>query len=523
VSDNSATVLNASSYGKVRKSRWAIRRSSVSAAVLLVVSVCALGGASPAGATVPGLNGRIVYVSNRGYLSTMNANGTDRVTLRATDGGLFRWSPDGSELAYQANDASSNEQVFVMNADGSGVHQVTTAGGANPTWSPDGTKIAFANGGTGIYSINTDGTGLTQLTSGDDWSPAWSPDGSKILFSRFAAGSYDLWTVNANGTNETQLTDNTAPMEDLFASWSPDGSKIAFERGDCCTDQIFVMNADGTGQTQLTSTSQNYEPVWSPTGTQVGFISHRSTGLWTMNPDGSAQTRATIGPSLSVFDWQSLQVNLKASKAGVRYGGNVALTAHLASYATTANPVLSIYATPYGGTRRLLTSGPVDASGNLTFVAKPGRDTTYTATWSGDGAHPAGGTSDPTSVLVTALTSGRLSGYYAISGRRHYHLYHYHSSCPSRFHTGCPVFTGLVVPNHAGHRVYFTLQVLVSGRWRTKLSFHATLGRRSSIATRLVYTGPGVEYHATRIRATFKSDTDHVGNTSRWAYLEVTR
>ena len=58
--------------------------------------------------------------------------------------------------------------------------------------------------------------------------------------------------MNADGTDQRQLTDNTVP--DLTASWSPDGKRIVFHRavGGRGQFQLFLINIDGTGEVQLT-------------------------------------------------------------------------------------------------------------------------------------------------------------------------------------------------------------------------------------------------------------------------------
>ena len=72
-----------------------------------------------------------------------------------------------------------------------------------------------------------DGSGATQLTNtGSAAFPAWSPDGSKLAIGSFNSG-WDIWRVDRNGANPTQLTDD--PGEDISPSWSPDGTKIAFQ------------------------------------------------------------------------------------------------------------------------------------------------------------------------------------------------------------------------------------------------------------------------------------------------------
>src|SRR5207249_3608238 len=81
-------------------------------------------------------------------------------------------------------------------------------------------------------------------------------DGRRFVFSSTRdGGDIDIFVMNADGTDVTQLTHNDFIADD-DPVWSPDGKQIAFhstrEGGD---EDIFVMNADGTGVIQLTYTS----------------------------------------------------------------------------------------------------------------------------------------------------------------------------------------------------------------------------------------------------------------------------
>lgn len=50
-------------------------------------------------------------------------------------------------------------------------------------------------------------------------------------------------------------------------SWSPDGSKIVFMSDRDGNHEIYSMNADGSGQTRLTNSPGRDEfPAWSPDG-----------------------------------------------------------------------------------------------------------------------------------------------------------------------------------------------------------------------------------------------------------------
>jgi Tol biopolymer transport system component len=85
----------------------------------------------------------------------------------------------------------------------------------------------------------------------------------------------EIYVMNADGTGQTRLTNNT--LTDLDPSFSPDGSMIVFSSqvvgGGAL--QIVVMNANGTNQSQLTSSGVNTSPAFSPDGTQITFNSNR--------------------------------------------------------------------------------------------------------------------------------------------------------------------------------------------------------------------------------------------------------
>lgn len=157
-----------------------------------------------------------------------------------------------------------------------------------------------------LWRVQPDGTSLLKLTSNDvaDRDPAWSPDGTKVAFIRDGCGGTcrNLWVMNANGTGQTQLTDEPSNVADANPAWSPDGSTIAFAHP---TDdgsgqffkQIWIVPATGGSPTRLTSSAYaNWAPDWSPDGTELVFVSTRDgdAAIWTMNADGSAQVKVTL-------------------------------------------------------------------------------------------------------------------------------------------------------------------------------------------------------------------------------------
>lgn len=124
--------------------------------------------------------------------------------------------------------------------------------------------------GRALFVINADGSEQRQLTP---WSLNagqgrldWSPDGKLILFR--VGGSKrqhgDVYTVHPDGSGLKQLTRYPAPKVVELGSFSPDGKRITFERFSSTSayPAIFVMRSDGTGVRQVTSTDINFSPDW---------------------------------------------------------------------------------------------------------------------------------------------------------------------------------------------------------------------------------------------------------------------
>lgn len=305
-----------------------------------MVGILALSLASPlmlapasAGAVVPGANGEIACEGGRGnpmnpevYAVAPDGSGEERVlTDNPVRDGDPSWSPDGTRIAFESYRDDGSE-LYVMNWDGTGVTRLTFNGPAEDrgsSWSPDGSKIAFHSArfpatGPGhssleIFTMNADGSNQTRLTENtfQDSLPSWSPDGSKIAFTTNRdGGDFEIYVMNADGSNPTRLT--SSPGEDAHPMWSPDGSKITFHSRRTGNLDIFVMNADGTDVTQVTDTPTfEYFPVWSPDGTRISFtgntIDQSNFDVYDMAVDGSDITQLTFGPGFDGrCDWGRL-------------------------------------------------------------------------------------------------------------------------------------------------------------------------------------------------------------------------
>src|SRR5262249_50836697 len=109
---------------------------------------------------------------------------------------------------------------------------------------------------------------------------AWTPDG-KIIYYSTASGSADLWIMNADGSNQKQLTMNAG--QNVLPAVSADGRYLAFVSNRAGTYGIWRMNLDGSNLKQLTSEGSN--PQCSPDGKWVVYQGSNVT-LWKVPMEG---------------------------------------------------------------------------------------------------------------------------------------------------------------------------------------------------------------------------------------------
>src|ERR1700712_5358560 len=101
-----------------------------------------------------------------------------------------KWDVSNPEGPYKEVSFSVNEGTW-MNVD----------------ISPDGKEIVFDLLGD-IYAMPVDGGSAKVLRAGHAFEvqPRFSPDGNKILFTSDAGGGDNIWMMNNDGSNATQIT-----------------------------------------------------------------------------------------------------------------------------------------------------------------------------------------------------------------------------------------------------------------------------------------------------------------------------
>jgi dipeptidyl aminopeptidase/acylaminoacyl peptidase len=288
----------------------------------------------------------IVFRSRRSAENTtelyvMHADGSE--PQRLTRGGEFflpRWSPDGSRIVFRRVDpnGAAIADVGVVSPNGAELTMLTSNENYNffdlpATWSPDGQRILFGS------TIPNEGVWLFEIAPSGGQRERLLPD--VLAFQREAALSpvdpTRLAYVEGDEvalSNAIRIIDADNPGAGLDIStgragrpqhprWSPDGTRLVFAgfelnpdgtiKGISATTPtdggvLHIPNLDlfllelATGEvTQLTSTpGSDYEPAWSPDGSQILFTSERDgdDDLWLMPVSDPSQAVNLIDDNL---------------------------------------------------------------------------------------------------------------------------------------------------------------------------------------------------------------------------------
>ena len=152
----------------------------------------------------------------------------------------------GGEVVYTAETAAGDSDIWSADAAGGDRRDLTARPGLfeeAPAFSPDGTMIAYAaqqpEGGRRIVVADSDGRGPRTLVppgtrdSDDDTDPAWSPDGTQLAFTRSDSDGYGrillLRVADAQLLGEVAMPEHLDGT-DREPAWSPDGGRLALAR-----------------------------------------------------------------------------------------------------------------------------------------------------------------------------------------------------------------------------------------------------------------------------------------------------
>jgi imidazolonepropionase-like amidohydrolase/Tol biopolymer transport system component len=177
-------------------------------------------------------------------------------------------SNPGADFEYKTHSFSTNEGTW-MNLD----------------VSPDGQTIVFDMLGD-IYSIPITGGNAKVLRSGIPFElqPRFSPDGKSISFTSDAGGGDNIWVMDANGSNATQITKEKFRLLNN-AVWTADGNYLVarkhFTSGRSLgAGEMWQYHKTGGSGIQLTKRKNDQQDVNEPFTSKDGKYLYYSEDIY---------------------------------------------------------------------------------------------------------------------------------------------------------------------------------------------------------------------------------------------------
>jgi Tol biopolymer transport system component/predicted Ser/Thr protein kinase len=198
-------------------------------------------------------------------------------------------APDGKTFVYNS-DQSGNFDLYLQRVGGKNPTNLTkdsAADDSQPAFSPDGERIAFRSERepAGVYVMGATGENL-RLAAEGGFHPSWSPDGKEIAYSTMGR---DVPDVRNNVPSQIRIVNVESgakrllcEMDAMQPAWSPHGARVAFwfmptsvGRSDVAT----VPSAGGEPVVVTKDATTNWNPVWSPDGRYLYFVSDKSGSM----------------------------------------------------------------------------------------------------------------------------------------------------------------------------------------------------------------------------------------------------
>jgi hypothetical protein len=386
-----------------------------------------------------------------------------------------------------------------------------TATGAYPAGqradiAPNGLVAQISDANVAVYRPGA--TKPIRTYAADTSALAWAPDASRIFALVSSPSGYALKALTDPALSVPTLTLN-AP------STAPRATKLTV------TGRLSATVPLQAG-TRLAVTRTDLE---SPSGKALPAVTVKADGTYSFTdtpPAGGTVTyQATYaGDAEHTAAKASDKVTVSRTKPTLSlnkngnvydYGADVSFTAHLGS--TYKNRTVEIWANPFGGDKpnKLLKTGKVNSSGNISATVDMTRDTDVTAVFQGD-ARTA-----PRTVKSTAYARVKVST--AVS--KHYRTAKIGSTSYYWFRKSTDPLLTTTMTYYKGRKQRFDLQVYSGGKWYSADSEYFPIGTNGKSVVSL--GAPGQSGIRARMRSVYvngsSGDTVNTTTYGSWKYL----
>jgi Tol biopolymer transport system component len=235
-------------------------------------------------------------------------------------------SPDGKYILYTKEATNGSRDIFLQRIGGSNAINLTADCKDDDymsTFSPDGQWIAFRSGrqGGGIFIMGSTGESVRRLTD-FGFSPEWTADGKEIIVStvniwnpaeRYFKGEGKLWAIQVSSGKKRLITKEGDAIQ---PSCSPHAYRIAYWGWGGRSVVWTIPYAGGDAVAVTSDSSRNWNPVWSPDGNYLYYLSDRSGVMNIWRVAINEKSGEVLGVPEAVTTPSSATWNLRFSRNG---------------------------------------------------------------------------------------------------------------------------------------------------------------------------------------------------------------
>ena len=241
------------------------------------------------------------------YVIPAGGGAERRLTEGPAYDSLARWTPDGRAIVFTSS-RTGKPQLWQVDGDGKNLRRLRTndATEYQADVSPDGKTLALLSNldGPERLVLQDRATGATRelVRQGEDTifgNPHWSPDGRLVAFSSNWRIGHQIYVVDV-ATKEVRRISPLASggCEPRF---NRDGKKLAYvSRGHLGSSSRLVEHDLATGEEKalVSWPALNYDPVYSPDGSELAFASNvaGSYAIYRQRLSDGQAWRVTFGP-----------------------------------------------------------------------------------------------------------------------------------------------------------------------------------------------------------------------------------
>ena len=194
-------------------------------------------------------------------------------------------------------------------------------------WSADGRKLAYAKYHFGknqsmvndikVYDLDSEKT-VWLTKSARATYPDWSPDGNQIVYVTHKNSVANLFLMNADGSEQQQITEYDYDTQILNPHYAPDGNSIVFAMADqqANLDLHILDLASGDVRRLTDNPAADYNPVWHPGGDFVSYTSHAGStpNIHTVDvATGESKQVTDVGDAVWAAQWSPVDSTLMAT------------------------------------------------------------------------------------------------------------------------------------------------------------------------------------------------------------------